>query len=88
MPYTLVQDYTLTSVLGEASPGIWLEKADFIEQYCGMALVNSHPDYLRSKCDWHVYSEFLLAMKERGCYCHALPSQVPSWWKKPYRSNA
>ncbi len=82
LPYTLVQDYTLTSVLGEVSSRIWLEKVDFIERYYGMALVNSHPDYLRHKSDWDVYSQFLEAMKRRGGYWHALPGDVASWWKK------
>ena len=54
LPYTLVQDYTLTSVLGETTPKIWLEKIDFIEKYHGMALSNSHPDYLSQKTNWDV----------------------------------
>src|SRR6185312_11086132 len=49
LPYTLVQDFTLTSVLGETSPKIWLEKVEFIAKYHGMALLNSHPDYLREE---------------------------------------
>ena len=32
LPYTLVQDYTLTSVIGENSPRLWLEKVDFIKK--------------------------------------------------------
>ncbi len=44
LPYTLVQDYTLTSVLGEDSPRLWLEKIDFLREYHGMALLNTHPD--------------------------------------------
>ena len=46
LPYTLMQDYTLTAVLGETTPRLWLQKVDFIERYHGMALVNTHPDYL------------------------------------------
>ena len=81
LPYTLVQDYTLTSILNETSPRIWLEKVDFIEKYHGMALVNSHPDYLSQKNDWKVYREFLFKMKEHGNYWHALPRDVARWWK-------
>ncbi len=82
LPYTLVQDYTLTSILGERSPRIWLDKVDFIEKYCGMALVNSHPDYLSNKPDWDVYCEFLTVMKKREGYWHALPSEVANWWRR------
>ncbi len=83
LPYTLVQDYTLTSVLGQDSPRMWLEKVGFIERYFGMALVNSHPDYLRHERDWDVYCEFLAAMKTRGGgYWHALPSEVADWWRR------
>jgi len=81
LPYTLVQDYTLTSVLGETSPRIWLEKVEFIEEYHGMALVNTHPDYLKSKPTWDVYEKFLTAMKKHDCYWHALPGEVAKWWK-------
>ena len=73
LPYTLAQDYTLVSVLGETTPKIWLEKVDFIEKYHGMALVNSHPDYLSQKINWDVYHQFLLAMKNRKGFWHALP---------------
>jgi len=81
LPYTLVQDYTLVSVLGETTPKIWLEKVDFIEKYHGMALVNSHPDYLSQKINWDVYHEFLIAMKNRRGYWHALPRDVARWWR-------
>jgi peptidoglycan/xylan/chitin deacetylase (PgdA/CDA1 family) len=81
LPYTLVQDHTLTSILGETSPRIWLEKVDFIERYHGMALVNTHPDYLKSKLTWGVYYEFLNEMKERDSYWHALPGEVARWWR-------
>jgi len=81
LPYTLAQDYTLTSILGQNSPRIWLEKVDFIEKYHGLALINTHPDYLKSKFVWNVYYEFLVEMKKRGCYWQALPSNVAKWWK-------
>jgi hypothetical protein len=82
LPYTLVQDYTLTSILCENSPQIWLEKVDFIEKYHGMALVNTHPDYLKNKSTWCLYHEFLCAIESRDCCWHALPGEVASWWKR------
>ncbi|MDQ2944922.1 MAG: glycosyltransferase, partial [Acidobacteriota bacterium] len=46
LPYTLPQDSTLFLLLGETSPGIWLNKIDWIAAHGGMALLNVHPDYL------------------------------------------
>jgi hypothetical protein len=83
LPYTLVQDYTLTAVLGETTPKIWLEKLDFIEAYYGLALVNSHPDYLREPANWRLYEQFLQAVRQRvGPYWHALPREVARWWRR------
>lgn len=82
LPYTLVQDYTLTAVLGESTPRLWLEKVDFIEQYHGMALLNSHPDYLREPANMKIYAEFLTALQHRGGFWHALPRKAAAWWRK------
>ena len=87
LPYTLVQDYTLTAVLGESTPRLWLEKVDFIEKYHGLALLNSHPDYLQSPANWKIYSEFLSAMQRRNGYWHALPHEMAAWWKERRNRN-
>jgi glycosyltransferase involved in cell wall biosynthesis len=81
LPYTLVQDYTLTSVMRETTPRLWLQKVDFIRDYCGMALLNTHPDYLVSPRTRHVYVDFLRAMRARADYWHALPGEVAGWWR-------
>lgn len=81
LPYTLVQDYTLTDVLGETNPRLWLTKLDFIERYWGMALINTHPDYLDDPTTWKVYVDFLDAVKEKGNYWNALPLDVARWWR-------
>ena len=81
LPYTLVQDYTLTRVLQESSARIWLEKVNFIEAHRGMALVNSHPDFLENKTTWNVYREFLQNIKERDGVWNALPRNVAAWWR-------
>lgn len=82
LPYTLVQDYTLISILGESTPKLWLQKIEFIEKYHGMALINSHPDYLIQKINWDVYREFLITVKNHNNFWHALPRDVARWWKK------
>ncbi len=80
LPYTLVQDNTLMNVLRQDTPTLWKQKAEFIHRYHGMVLLNTHPDYLRDKPVWNVYTEFLKGMKDLTNYWHALPKQVAQWW--------
>ncbi len=82
LPYTLVQDSTLGLVLGETTPRLWLEKVEFIRQYHGMALLNTHPDYLRLERLRKIYREFLQTLKERGGYWHSLPREAAQWWRR------
>jgi peptidoglycan/xylan/chitin deacetylase (PgdA/CDA1 family) len=82
LPYTLTQDHTLVTVLGETTPRLWQEKVDFLERYHGMALVNAHPDYLRNSATRRIYAGFLQTMRERGSCWNALPMDVARWWRK------
>lgn len=88
LPYTLVQDYTLTRVLKETTPQIWLDKVEFIRRYHGMALINTHPDYLQNPVTGQVYHDFLRAIQplERE-YWHALPGEVAAWWRKRHAAG-
>lgn len=81
LPYTLAQDSTLISVMGEIGPRLWLEKVGFIEEHSGMALVNTHPDYLRDSTTRKAYEAFLAAMHDRSGYWQALPREVARWWR-------
>jgi hypothetical protein len=81
LPYTLAQDCVLTMVLREVTPRLWLEKVDFVENYCGMVLLNTHPDYLSDPVTWKLYADFLQTMRCRGGYWHALPREVARWWR-------
>jgi peptidoglycan/xylan/chitin deacetylase (PgdA/CDA1 family) len=81
LPYTLVQDSTLRMVLNEGTPRLWLEKLDFLEHYRGMALVNTHPDYLKEPVLLKIYIDFLKTVSEKRDYWHALPREVARWWR-------
>ena len=76
LPYTLAQDHTLMAILGERTPRLWLDKVDALERWQGMALLNTHPDYLLEPGRLAIYGAFLEAMKERRNYWHALPRDV------------
>ena len=87
LPYTLAQDYTVTSVLSEETPSLWLQKLEVIRNYHGMALLNSHPDYLREERTRAVYVDFLQTVKEKSGYWHALPAEVAAWWRERGKSR-
>ena len=46
LPYTLPQDFTLFILMKEQNIDIWKDKLDWIAEKGGMALFNSHPDYM------------------------------------------
>jgi hypothetical protein len=46
LPYTLAQDFTVFTILEERGPAIWKRKLDWIAEHGGMALLNTHPDYM------------------------------------------
>jgi peptidoglycan/xylan/chitin deacetylase (PgdA/CDA1 family) len=82
LPYTLCQDSTLGHVLGETTPKLWLEKLNMIEENYGMALLNSHPDYLIDPVIMRMYRGLLTSVVEKKNYWHALPVEVASWWRR------
>jgi hypothetical protein len=47
-----------------------------------MALVNTHPDYLKDPKIWEIYISFLHTIKEQKNYWHARPRDVAHWWRK------
>jgi len=82
LPYTLPQDHTLVDVLGERRPRLWLEKTAYLRRFGGMALLNAHPDYLRDRRYWDVYSAFLEELRDDGCRWNALPRELARWWRR------
>jgi hypothetical protein len=82
LPYTLAQDHTLTEVLGERTPALWLSKTAYVGRWFGMALINAHPDYLIRRDRWAMYEEFVEAVRARDGAWHALPRDVARWWRR------
>lgn len=91
LPYTLAQDFTVFIVLGEQTIDVWKNKIDWIAEKGGMALLNTHPDYMNfgdSKCGPEEYPAenyrtFLRYVKDRfgGGYWHVLANQIVPFWK-------
>jgi peptidoglycan/xylan/chitin deacetylase (PgdA/CDA1 family) len=86
LPYTLPQDSTLFLLLCEKTTDIWRRKLDWIAERGGMALIDTHPDYMAldgsnqkiGEYPIELYRELLdyIRTKYSGEYWPALPRQV------------
>jgi hypothetical protein len=88
LPYTLAQDFTLFVVLREQTDRVWKQKLDWIAERGGMALMNTHPDYMsfegitqRDEFKVDLYLNFLEYVKKNyaGAFWHPLPCELASW---------
>jgi glycosyltransferase involved in cell wall biosynthesis len=91
LPYTLPQDSTLFLLLDERTPEVWLNKLDWIAKNGGMALLDTHPDYMnfgsspcrKTRYSSSIYEDFLAEVRSRygETYWHALPREVAAYVK-------
>ncbi len=51
LPLTMQQDHTLFVILRHGDETAWVEKAEFLRGRGGLALIDTHPDYLRRRSD-------------------------------------
>lgn len=92
LPYTLPQDFTLFVLMKEKDIEIWKRKLDWIVTCGGMALLNTHPDYMNfdgkkggmDEYPVRHYVEFLEYIKRKyeGIYWHILPREIARFWSK------
>jgi peptidoglycan/xylan/chitin deacetylase (PgdA/CDA1 family) len=91
LPYTLPQDHCLFIILREEDNHIWEQKLDWIAENGGMALLNTHPDYMNfdeTQCSLEQYPvgyyidllEYIRT-KYEGQYWHILPRELARFWK-------
>ncbi|MGA7424939.1 MAG: hypothetical protein WBW77_19805, partial [Candidatus Sulfotelmatobacter sp.] len=90
LSYTLVQDFTLFSVLCEQNIDIWKRKLDWIVERGGMVLLNTHPDYMcfggrpaQNEFPVELYEELLRYAHEKykGSYWAATPREVSRYYR-------
>jgi peptidoglycan/xylan/chitin deacetylase (PgdA/CDA1 family) len=89
LPYTLPQDFTLFILMKETDIGIWKRKLAWIAEKGGMALLNTHPDYMaldgakrgREEYPAEFYGEFLDHVRNAysGEFWHVLPREMASF---------
>ena len=92
LPYTLPQDFTLFVLMKEKTTNIWKEKIDWIAECGGMALLNTHPDYMNfsggndgfEPYSYKFYEDFLIYIKSKydNQYWHVLPREMSRFWLK------
>jgi hypothetical protein len=90
LPYTLPQDFTLFILMQEQTIDIWKKKLDWLVAYGGMALVDTHPDYMHfdgkkrgvEEYPATYYEAFLQYIKKKyeGQYWLALPRDIARFW--------
>lgn len=90
LPYTLPQDFTLFVLMKERNIDIWKKKLDWIVRCGGMALLNTHPDYMdfggnelgMEEYPAQYYEAFLNYIKEMysGEFWHVLPKDIARFW--------
>jgi hypothetical protein len=94
LSYTLPQDFTLFVLMEERNINIWKKKLDWIVEHGGMALLNTHPDYMNfsgeklgiEEYPANFYKDFLEYIKNKyeGQYWHLLPKDMASFWSKNF----
>jgi peptidoglycan/xylan/chitin deacetylase (PgdA/CDA1 family) len=84
LPYTLSQDHTLLTILGERSVDPWIRQVDAIEGRNGLLQCVSHPDpgYLGDPSKRAIYVQLLDSLREREGLWKALPRDVADWWRR------
>jgi len=97
LPYTLPQDFTLFILMKEKNIHIWKKKLDWIARKGGMALFNSHPDYMNfneqkngpEEYPVAYYTEFLeyIKSKYKDQYWHVLPRDMVHFWQQNYKQD-
>jgi hypothetical protein len=93
-PYTLPQDSTLFIIFKEKTIHIWKQKLDWIAQKGGMALLNTHPDYMnfgasrngKEEYSASLYTDFLnyVASKYENQFWNPLPKDLTQFLNETY----
>jgi len=83
LPWSLSQDHTVLTLLGQSSPDLWIRQVDLIERQAGLVQCLTHPDpgYLGESRNEAVYAELLQHLEERPGLWKALPREVAAWWR-------
>jgi hypothetical protein len=87
LPVTLAQDHTLFVILRHTDEALWVEKAAFLRDQGGMALLITHPDYMVESQVLRAYERFLETFADDESAWKPLPHELADWWRRRAASN-
>ena len=87
LPLTLPQDHTLFVILGHQDEAAWVEKTEFLRARGGMAMIDTHPDYLVDERIFTAYARFLDRFADDATAWKALPREISAWWRRRAASS-
>lgn len=87
LPLTMPQDHTLFVILGQRDESSWVQKATELRRRGGMALIVTHPDYLREGPGLAAYDRFLARFAHDPEVWTPLPMEVSAWWRRRAASS-
>ncbi len=90
LPRTLPEDLTLFVLMKQNSIDIWKQKLNWIAEKGGLALINTHPDYMyfgsgRRRIDeypaehYRSFMSYVVTTYKDSCW-YALPKEVAHFW--------
>jgi peptidoglycan/xylan/chitin deacetylase (PgdA/CDA1 family) len=82
LPITMPHDHNLFVILDEEDEQMWIEKAEFLRERGGMALIVTHPDYFVDERILASYERFVRRYADDAAAWKALPRDVSSWWRR------
>lgn len=82
LPITLPQDHTLFVILQHPDGQTWLETTALLRERGGMALLLTHPDYLRSDVPRQAYRRLLETYADDVTAWRPLPRELSAWWRR------
>jgi peptidoglycan/xylan/chitin deacetylase (PgdA/CDA1 family) len=82
LPITLPQDHTVFAILRRDDGRLWLEKAEWLRERGGLALLITHPDYMLEERPRAAYAALLDAFAEDDTAWRPLPREVAAWWRR------
>jgi hypothetical protein len=69
-------------ILRQNDETAWVEKAEFLRDRGGLAMIDTHPDYLVDERLLRAYGRFLGRFAEDESAWKALPRDVSAWWRR------
>jgi hypothetical protein len=82
LPLTMAQDHTLFVILRHPDERAWTDKAEFLRARGGLALIDTHPDYLIEERIKDAYRRLLERFAGDQSAWKALPREVSAWWRR------